>query len=138
MSIKTQCIRDLDASIQVLQTMKLSIRRDKYKQAINEIADVLFLIGRALTCINQLEFISGIKKENRPLSKRKPVNGAKDSSKAQCLEFVDIAIANLRQARRYLLQNRYELAENMIAATLTGRILRCINSLTAQPAKRAS
>lgn len=130
MTPKEICIQDLNAAISFSRQIKSDIALGKYKRAINGISDLLFVMGRALACINRLEFIRGKRKLPSASANPavRPMASAAQSQK-QCIRFVNLAIANFETARRYVRQGRYEDAEDAIAAALTGRILRCVNRL---------
>ncbi len=130
MTPKRICIQDLNAAIAFAKQLKVNIAQGKYRLAIDGISDVLFVLGRALTCINRLEFIHGKKAIPSiapiPAVRSKTVHSR---NKAECIHLVDLAISNFETARQFVRQGRYEDAENTIAATLTGKILRCVNHL---------
>lgn len=130
MTPKSICIQDLNAAIAFAKQLKVNIAQGKYRLAIDGISDLLFVLGRALTCINRLEFIRG----KKTIPSIAPIPTAKSKTaparnRAECIRFVDLAISNFETAKRFVQQGRYEDAENAIAATLTGKILRCVNRL---------
>ncbi len=130
MTPKSICIQDLNAAIAFAKQLKINIAQGRYRLAINGISDLLFVLGRALTCINRLEFIRGKKAipSIAPNPAARP-KAAPARNKTECIQLVDLAIANFERAKRFVQQGRYEDAEDAIAATLTGRILRCVNRL---------
>jgi len=130
MTPKRICIRDLNDAIALANQLKVDITRGKRKQAIDRIADILFVLGRTLTCINHLEFSKTRRAKPAPAttqSTRASVAPAKN--RAECARLADLAIANFKKAKIFIQLGRYEDAENTIAAALTGRILRCVNHL---------
>lgn len=129
MTIRRLCLQELDNAILISEALKVSITRGNYRTAINQIADLLFVIGQSLTCINRLEFAQSLRRRVRSagISAAPAVKAA--ATKRTCIQLVNAAIANFRTAKRLVAAGRYEDAENVIAATLTGRILRCVNSL---------
>lgn len=140
MTLRNLCIKELDSAIAISEELKVSIRKGNYRIAINQIADLLFVIGQSLTCINRLESTQSLQRRAtssstfQATSKGTSTNGTarkttSSARKANCLLLVNTAIANFQTAKRLVRAGRYEDAENIIAATLTGRILRCVNSL---------
>jgi hypothetical protein len=137
MTIRNLCIKELDSAIAISEQLKISIRKGNYRIAINQIADLLFVIGQSLTCINRVESTQSFRRRvTLPRPAKATSNGtfAQRTSgtsvrKARCLQLVNTAIDNFQTAKRLVRAGRYEDAENIIAATLTGRILRCVNSL---------
>ncbi len=132
MVLKKLCLQNLDVAIQLNQRLKQSIIQNNSKQAINVIADILYILGQTLLCINRLEFKKRIlnQKIYSNVKTSKTVKHSMSSSqKNLCLRLVDTATNNFNQAKRLILNNRLEDAENIIAATISGRILLCVNNL---------
>jgi len=125
MTPKRICIQDLNDAIALANQLKFDITRGKRKQAIDRIADILFVLERTLTCINQLEFTQTRRAKSAPAATQSTRAPAKN--RAECARLVDLAITNFKKAKRFVQLGHYEDAENAIAATLTGRILRCVN-----------
>ncbi|QSO51031.1 hypothetical protein JZ785_19485 [Alicyclobacillus curvatus] len=129
MTLRRLCVKELDAAMEIIELMKVSVRNGRYRLAINQEADLLFVVGQSLTWINRLEF-------NQVKARRTAANNTSNSTgapvratKAQCIALLNAAKKNFQAAKQLVLNGRYEDAENVIAATITGRILRCINSL---------
>lgn len=135
MALKSLCLSNLDVAIALNRNLKNLIAENKPKQAIDMIADILYVLGSTLQCINRVEYnqsflqneISALKKSS---SQKALAASALTARKKQCLQLVDTATNNFLLAKQYIRQNRLEDAENIIAATITGKILRCVNSLT--------
>jgi len=131
MTPKRICIQDLNEAIALANQLKLDITQGKRKQAINRIADILFILGRTLTCINQLELSETGRAKAAPAATQstRRISDTPAKNKAECIRLADLAIDNFKRAKRFVQLGRYEDAENTIAAALTGRILRCVNHL---------
>ncbi len=135
MALKSLCLKNLDTAIAMDRNLKNLIANNKPKQAINVIADLLYVLGTTLQCINRVEYnrsfqLKRIVASRRSLSKKAPAVPASNARKKQCLQLINTATKNFLLAKQYIRQNRLEDAENIIAATITGKILRCVNSLT--------
>lgn len=127
MTQQQACIQDLNAAIVLANRLKVDIVRGRRKQAIDRIADILFTLGQSLTCINRLEATQTRRTKAAPATAR--LTRTLATSRSECARLVNLAIDNFRKAKRFILLGRYEDAEDAIAATLTGRILHCVNHL---------
>lgn len=139
MTTKSTCIRDLNEAIALTNQLKVDITRGQKQKAIDRIADILFTLGRTLTCINRLELAQ--LRRGKAASTTSSASTASQSiralrattktitNKAECIRLADLAIVNFQKAKILIQLGRYEDAENTIAAGLTGRILRCVNHL---------
>ncbi|MEB3102210.1 hypothetical protein [Ferviditalea candida] len=116
MSIKSLCLSDLDKAIALNRKLKNLIANNKPAAAIDTME---YNQSSLHTRIARLRKSSSIK-----------ITPPSPAAKKQCLQLVNMATNNFRLAKKYIRQNRLEDAENIIAATITGRILRCVNSLT--------
>ena len=126
---RTQCVREIDTVIQNLQRVKVLVRQNKKKQAINGIADSLRSLGRALACINRLEAKKYRCSARIGNSFLQVVSSQPRNTNNQCIRLINLAIMRLKISRRLVQQNRFEEAENVIFSIITGRVLRCINNL---------
>jgi len=124
MNLKKQCILTLDVAILSLRTMRRLIKQIKFRKAIDEEAEKLFFIGRTLDGLNRLQLTRKTKKSTY----RSASSSVKTANKQQCLPLTDLVLINLWNARRLMIQNKFAQAESLIVATLTGRILRCLNN----------
>lgn len=136
MTTKSTCILDLNEAIALTNRLKVDILRGQKQKAIDRIADVLFVLGRTLTCINRLELAQSKrgKTASTASTASQSIRALRTttktiSNKAECLRLADLAIVNFQKAKILIQLGRYEDAENTIAAGLTGRILRCVNHL---------
>jgi len=131
MALNTLCVENLNVAINLNGVLKALIIQNKPKQAIDIIADILFVLGQTLQCINRVEFNQMVGSYKPSFTAKRSMKTYKitNSNKKLCLQLVDTATANFIQAKRLILQNKLEDAENIIAATISGRILRCVNSL---------
>ncbi len=134
MVLKKLCLQNLDVAIQLNQQLKKLIIQNNSKQAINVIADILYVLGQTLLCINRVEFKQRILKSKtyRPPHIKSPkttYQSISSSQKKLCLRLLSTATNNFIQAKTLIIQNRLEDAENIIAATISGRILLCVNNL---------
>ena len=131
MELKRLCIENLNIAIELTNEIKCLIHKNKFTEAINVVADVLYVLGQTLLCINRAEFnrMFNTHESDTYKGKTKPAEMTMSSPENMCLQLVDAAINNLQQAKQYIKQNRWEDAENIIATTISGRILRCLNSL---------
>ena len=131
MELKRLCIEDLNFAIELCNELKSLIAQNKITEAINIIADILFVTGQTLLCINRVEFnqMLNTHESDSLEEEHKTTDMTPGSLEKLCLQLVDRAINDFQQAKRFIKQNQLEDAENIIAATLTGRILRCVNSL---------
>lgn len=131
MELKRLCIENLNIAIDLNHEIKCLINKNNITEAINVVADIIYVLGQTLLCINRAEFNQMLNshKSVPHKGKTRPSEITVHPPESMCLQLVDAAINNLQQAKQYIKQDRLEDAENIIANTLSGRILRCLNSL---------
>lgn len=127
------CVKYLDMALRDLRRMEQSIRDHRFRQAIDQEADALLHLGQTLRCINARETRAGA---GGTIGRRVVPTTASLTTKQACIQLIRVARTNLLNARRLLLLHQWEAAEDAIFATLTGRVLRCINHV--RPCRRSS
>ena len=133
MTTKSTCIRNLNEAIALTNQLKVDITRGQKQKAIDRIADILFTLGRTLTCINRLELAQSRRGKTASTASQSiralRATTKTITNKAECIRLADLAIVTFQKAKILIQLGCYEDAENAIEATLTGRILRCVNHL---------
>ena len=125
MELKRLCIENLNIAIELNNELKSLIAQN------NIIADILFVLGQTLLCINRVKFnqMLNMEKSYYLEGENKTTDKTPSSLENLCLQLIDIGTNNFQQAKRFIKQNQLKRAENIIAATITGEVLRCVNSL---------